>query len=202
MRVNNLSAGVIETAMARSFTNQTGPVYFSLLFQPGQTPDISSANGDFVQFLLNNDPAEAISGSIGLGRTDTNNPFFSRVGTTLSGDSDFSSVLAQNATTYLLVGRFEKVASANYNQMSLWVNPSSLTETAPLTTSIFNSGTPDLDFLTMRTAGLSGDTYFFDELRIGTTFDAVVVPEPSTWILCGLAAAGWLVRRRLRPKVA
>jgi len=193
-------AAATDQMFTRGFATQTGPLYFSLLFRPGLTPDTSTTDGDFVQFLLNDDMDEANAGSIGMGRTDTNNPFFSRIGLSGGGgDTDLSGVLAQDATTYFLVGRFTQsgVNGIEYDTMSLWVNPNSLTETSPLVTSFFDSNSASLSFLTLRTAGLVSDFYLVDEFRLGTSFDAVVVPEPSTWLSCGLLlAGGWIVRRR------
>lgn len=193
-------AAATDQMFTRGFATQTGPLYFSLLFRPGQTPDISGTDGDFVQFLLNDDIDEANAGSIGMGRTDANNPFFSRIGLSgAGGDTDLSGILAQDATTYLLVGRFTQsgLNGSDYDTMSLWVNPNSLTETSPLVTSSFDSNSSSLSFLTLRTAGLVSDAYLVDEFRLGTSFDAVVVPEPSTWLSCGLLlAGGWIARRR------
>lgn len=47
-----------------------------------------------------------------------------------------------------------------------------------------------------RSFGSSSGPVTFDEIRIGTTFDSVVVPEPTSAALCVIGLAGLLRRRR------
>jgi hypothetical protein len=93
-------------------------------------------------------------------------------------------------TTFLMVMKVSKVGgSANYNQLDFFLNPSSRTEpTLPTLSRTADSGQSTLNTFRVRSARLdAGDSYLVDELKIGTTFSDVVVPEPAAG---GIGAVG------------
>lgn len=189
--------------VSRPFTSQSATVYFSFLYNAGTG---SQSNEDFLQFglsdLTTGEPKSSV-GSAGTAAGTVPVQFFVRVPN--GGTSAFSGsglTLAEN-TTYLLVGKASKVAgSSTYNQIDLYVNPTTLTEPATATatsTVAAGTGTASVSNFILRTARTeAADSYFYDNLTIGTTYADVVsaVPEPAAAGLLGAAAVGLLCRRR------
>ncbi|MCS7089857.1 MAG: hypothetical protein RMN51_00895 [Verrucomicrobiota bacterium] len=113
-------------------------------------------------------------------------------------------------STNLIVWRYTYVDGATNDELALWVNPpassfgasESLVPPPTVTTTI---GPDDVGInsvhFTLRTAGSfnGGGDYALDELRIGTTWASVVVPEPRVAALIGLGLlALWYLRRTRR----
>lgn len=193
--------GTTDNVASRSFTSQTGTVYFSFLFRI----ETGAGADDFIQFSLNNDTDIANSGSIGdLSNVSGANTFSARIGALSGGTSVQSTTSAVGATTFLLVGKISKTTEGNYNKMSLFVNPTTLTEPGVVSASqTADAGFTALSYFTVRVSNLeSTDQYRFDELRIGTTWADVVtapIPEPSAWAtLTGMAALSTVLLRRRR----
>lgn len=89
------------------------------------------------------------------------------------------------------------------DQSTLWVNPmdESSTSVTAVDTIGYSAGTINSYALRQgtSTSGTTGSpgTQTVDSLRVGTSFaDIQAVPEPSTFALLGLGAAGLLLRRR------
>ncbi len=140
------------------------------------------------------------------------------IGVSALGTTDFAVRTSNNAgytnggvdvassatTTYLVVGKLSKASSANFDQFSFWLNPSTPTEGTPTGT----SSNPTGDLATLSTLGFgitgldAGESFQFDNLQIGTTWQDVVTPVPfgvdsSLGLgVLGLAAALRLRRRR------
>lgn len=187
---------------SRGFVNQTGTVYFSFLFR---TATSAGPNNDFFQFGLdsgNVNPRVSLGHSSTDTTSNTNTEFFSRAGTD-PNDSAFSGVDTFIDTTYFVVGRATR-GTGNYNNVTLYFNPTTATEPVSGVTSSVDSGVANLNTFVFRIArSEAGDSFLFDELRIGTTYADVVVvapiPEPWSALLlgaAGLSAVVWLRRRR------
>lgn len=187
---------------SRPITAQSDTVYFSFLYRT-TNPTTSE---DFIQFGFSDAATGEPKVSIGTANNISGNAapsrFFARAGQGVANGVQTEATMAlQPDETYLLVGKFYKEGSSNYNRVDLWVNPSSLTESTPTLSAAFSSGTSTatLSNLILRTARLdSGDTYYFDHLTIGTTYGDVV-PEPGTLALASGAIAAALLRRRREP---
>lgn len=87
-------------------------------------------------------------------------------------------------TSFLLL-KLDYGSGGVMNSMQLWVNPDLGNQTllgdADATLSSGQIGGGNNSFDRIRTFGSDGQN--FDEIRIGTTFDAVAIPEPGTYAL-------------------
>ena len=112
-----------------------------------------------------------------------------------------TAVTATSNQTFFLVMKADYISS-NRTDYSLWVDPAlGGSESTPLETiTVANN----LGFNTISLgAGFNGGadttaTGWFDEVRVGTTWESVTIPEPSTWAMLtgGLIALTVLRRRR------
>lgn len=183
----------------REFANQSGTIYFSFLFRTSTSAGLSN---DFAQFGLdsaNVNPHVSV-GHTSTGANDTTNTeFFARSDTSSSNFTGVDTVANQ---TYFLVARVTK--GTTYNQVDLYVNPTTITEPVLASASIMgNSTLTGLDTFVLRMARLEpADRYLIDELRITTSYaEAIGLPEPASLTMFALGAAGlaaWGWRRRGR----
>lgn len=163
------------------------PVYFSFLFRTNNASPLPAQ--DFFQVGLDDGTSANPRASIGANTllpTGTQPfRFFART-TTGAGNSTFDNstdILA--ATTYLLVGHVSGTAT-NFDQVDLFVNPSTLAEPSPSATFTLDSGVASLDHLIIRTASLdNGDAYVIDELRVGYDYVSVIPEQSSAALLLG-----------------
>ena len=193
-----------NSLVARPFTSQTGDLYFSFLFQTTAT-----VGDDFLQFTMNNNAADAdFSAAIIM-----TSLYQARITSDGSNATTANSAVAPVVgMPMLLVGKVTKTGgSTNYNRLDLFVNPNSLSEPVTIDATVNRDMLiTTLSFFTIRTARLDGgDAYLFDALRVGTTWGDVVspinyaaVPEPSSFALAAIGAAGFAWRRRRRQVAA
>jgi len=146
------------------------------LYAAGQNEDVNSASLGFVS-----------------------DQFLSRAGPS-SGQVAFGSFFP--AEEHLLVGKVEfDEVGGNQERVTVWVDPIGV-ETSPISgVSTANyTGLGFVDTVSLRVFELNNVTVTWDDLRIGTTW-AAVIPEPSTLVLLcigvvGLLGYAWRRRRR------
>ncbi len=108
--------------------------------------------------------------------------------------------LIQGQTRLVVAEIFFGGDTAN-STMTMYLDPTSVVQgenTAIHTDAGRNIGVTELNTLWMRKGASAGEANI-DQIRIGESWDAVVIPEPSTYAaLIGLLALVFVARRRLR----
>lgn len=189
----------VANHMSRPFAAQTGTVYVAFLIR-----NVSGVGSDdFYNFQVSDGATGNNSAMLGIGiRNAANNPFFARVGSS-SNSTTNASTNATQGTDFLLVGKFWKDGSINYNRADLFINPVDFTEpgTADASATFGGTGINTLSLFSVRNfQPESGDTVLIDELRIATTFEDALgglpIPEPGVALLGALGSLLLLRRRR------
>ena len=193
LRFSNIANGssAVLRPLGTTFSAASGEaLWLSLLFRTASVSPL--ANQDFFQIGFD-DNASASSPRVSIGvntlaTTSFPQPlqFFVRstAATAVNANTFVDGPAVQAVTTYLLVGRIEP-HTGQYDQVSLWVNPTDpkVPGTASATV-LLPSGASSLSHFFVRTAGLdNGDVYVVDELRIGRDFASVVTPPALEGVL-------------------
>jgi hypothetical protein len=191
----NLVGGSNENPASVGFTEQTGDVYFSFLFQ-------ATGTDTFMWFAVSDDNDFNNSGGAVVGWTGGNNALMGRLRDGANQTTSGTAGAYVNDQTYLAVGRLSKSdPSGNYDTFSVLLNPNSLTEPAAWGQTVTRDiGISSVDTLVFRAGNSADYAYSVDDFRVGTSFDAVVIPEPSTLVLMGLAFLCGLVGLRRFPR--
>ena len=183
---------------SNTFSTQSNAVYFSVLLEwSNQTQD------SFLFFALsdgvNQSTALANSGGFVVNQQGT---FFARIrdDSFANTTNESTGVQAGNNTSapQMAVGRLSKEASTNYNTLSLWINPDSLTEGTPDVTISRDMGISELTtfYFFSGASNESNQTVAMDNITIGSSYDSVVIPEPGTLLLVGIALGSLMLFRR------
>jgi hypothetical protein len=189
-------------------------VYFSFLFN-------HSSGDNFLWFGLS-DRADSDNGSISaLSQNQNVGPGGSQVATPRlrsrvrddaggqnQANADYTASpvfdgwgLMQPGETQLIVGEIFFGGFTQNSTIRVWLNPTSMTQGE--NPNFFDNGgrvmnIGSLDTLWIRKGGTEGEA-FVDHIMLGDSWDAVVIPEPSTYAaLFGLLALGLIAWRRRR----
>jgi hypothetical protein len=196
LQVSFPNADIVDGLFSRTFTPaQSETVYLSFLFREIANPAFGT---DFIQVGFENaNPAQPLASVL-----RRNGTYQVRSGTSSTSGGTVGSTVA-DFETHLFVLKAEKdPAGGNYNKVSLFIDPDSLTEPgSPTEVSTANGGLAAAGLLTARSAfHAAGDTVQLDNIRIGTAWSDVVtpIPEPATTILAAIAGLGLLRRHRKR----
>lgn len=130
-----------------------------------------------------------------------------------SAGSNVASKSAQDGRTYLYVCRFGDIASATGKVAIMWVldeegynlsMADGVLSEADLNANYYlmaqdahtnqSLNTTDSALINLGDSNTLPFAYYFDEIRYGTSLDAVLIPEPATIALLGLG--GLLIKRR------
>jgi len=150
-------------------------VYASMLIR---FDGVQNNNDFFALWFENAGFGSSPNFGIKMNRGDGSGPedFFVRTTT----NSVYSTDIV-NGQTYFIVARIRK-NGINYDQASLWVNPSNLgnaaVPAADVQTAVSSSGLSSFNTIGFRSVNLSGtDSVTIDELRIGTSWAEVTAPN-------------------------
>lgn len=192
---------VADRTVDRSGLTVGQDIYFSYIFQAeGGTGNLNSSAFSSIY----------ARGSAGISTTNGNALITGvsggRAGArTGSTTSTGTSPVLQYDTTYLIAGRLSGWDGTAYRTTSIWLNPDLNSLGTPTATSTNDaSGIGEFFGVVFRINGLesTGTTVYFDDLRIGTTWNAVVIPEPSAIGFLFAAGLAWVIIRRHRRRTA
>lgn len=191
--------GGSEQYASVNFGAQSGEsLYLSFLF--------NRDGGNFFMLGFTEGDLPASGGEVaGAGGRFSSNAVSARIGSNVfaSGTRDeVGEGIAHGSETILYVGKLFKSGESgdNYDRFAFAVNPASLSEPSEWAfTGEFDTGLASVDTLWFRGGGEASTDFAVDVLRVGTSYDAVVIPEPSTYAaLVGLLALAFAAYRRRR----
>lgn len=169
-----------------------GTVYLSFLFQSGF--ENAAGQADVYQTLglwngsAENDVPRQFDAGIASGDFGTTNYAY-RVNNSVVGNLG----LASNATVQLFVVKFDLSSAAASDNVTVWLNP---TLGAGESGGGFTTTGRDMSFDRLVFSDYASNSTNWDEVRWGTTFNAVTVPEPASALLGSLGLLALLRRRR------
>lgn len=180
LRITNPDTTVV---FARGFAPQNGDdIYLSFLFN---TPTADGGgNEDFLSFGFNTITNETSAGVVHrFNASSTDHAFGIRTNTTGIAEAKGSLNTTTNQT-YFIVFHMRKLtpgASQNYNELSLFVNPSSMYESTPTMVVTNNTSWSAVAYLAARIAlSEAGDTYYLDNPCVGSTYNSVAYPTGNS----------------------
>jgi hypothetical protein len=187
--VNTSDGSGLTTTSFRGFNAiSSGEMWISFLAQRNTGASGSTFAG--VSFYNSGGTDNGANGEFGI--ANSAGDVWRIVDPSTGGTSTTTTVSITEATTFLLVAQviWSDVGDETVN---LWVNPAI---GGTLGTANATQSMPMSNIDKVRIAGATAVDYTFDEVRIGTTFASVTVPEPSTALLGGLGLLALLRRRR------
>jgi hypothetical protein len=183
-----------ETVVGRLFETPVSSdvVYVSFLYQTA---------AHIMQTGFGKDTATPGSSSIWATAGNKGKSFWTRAGSSSSTDSGLTTYPIDYSSVYLYVVKLSKTGgSATYNQVELFVNPTSDVESstncAYYLKSVGDTTIASATEYVFRNASyVAGGVTYIDNFALGQTF-ADVVPEPMTMGLLVVGGIATLLRRR------
>lgn len=199
MQVQQTGSGGVTAASRALDAAETDVLYFSFLLKP-----LGLDTNDGASFRFSND-ADKLNAASAEFSTNSGKAYFARLlgdNTTQNTTGLTTAAAAVNTTDFIVVKVYKSVSGAgnNYDRGTVFVNPNndaaeSGTTVTPLVRDIKIAGllTFGIDAVDM---AHSTSYFLFDELRVATTWNEVVTPEPATVTLLGLGLVPAILRRR------
>lgn len=168
-------------------------LYLSFLFQSGQ----QTANTTYQTLHLNQGTNGDAGRAFDIGITDNGaldgNEFGFGVNDNY-GVGTSQELGAANATVNLLVVKFDLSSATNSDGVTVWLNPT-LGGVGDPSGGLSVTGV-NLVWNSLMLSDYDGNSATWDEIRWGTDFNSVTVPEPSAALLGGLGVLAFRRRRR------
>jgi hypothetical protein len=192
-------------------TISSGSAYYSFAFRADAlTGSNNTIGGFFISFNNTGNSSQTTNPSVAPARIQSRiDPLDSSkydLGifnvTATSGSTSWSSGLALGVTHFIVAGYTFNTGSATDDVASLWIDPdpSTFDTSSPPTPTVTGTGgdvaAPGISSILLRQSPAPYLT--MDELRIGTDWKDVTVPEPSAVasLIIGCTLAGYMTRRR------
>ncbi|HEY8961098.1 MAG TPA: PEP-CTERM sorting domain-containing protein, partial [Luteolibacter sp.] len=171
----------------------SGTLYMSFLFQSGQETGITTYQTVHLNQGTNGDANRAFDlGITSNGDLDGNEYGFGVNGN--YGVGTAQELGAANTSTHLFVVKFDLSTAVGGDSVTVWLDPT-LGGAGDPTGGITVSG-QNLVWNTLMLSDYDGNSASWDEIRWGTDFASVTVPEPASAMLGSFGALALLRRRR------
>lgn len=165
-----------------------GVLYMSFLFQSGQETGATT----YQMLSLYNTSTSDANRNFDAGLTTNGG----QTGTSYNFGADnayTSTGVAANTTVHLFVVKFDLSATALSDSVTVWVDPTLGFGDAAGGTTVSGK---DFTWDRLALSDYDGNSANWDEIRFGTDFNAVTIPEPGAALLGGLGMLALLRRRR------
>lgn len=178
---------MLDSTLAVSDTT-AGTLYMSFLFQSGQQTGATTYQ---MLSLYNTNTADA-NRNFDVGITDS--PGQTGLAYNFGADNAYTSTgVATNTTVHLFVVKFDLSATAASDSITVWVDPTLGAGDAAGGTTVSGK---NLTWDRLTFSDYDGNSAAWDEVRFGTDFNSVTIPEPSAALLGSLGVLALFRRRK------
>lgn len=192
----NASFPVLSRDVFASVDKSGQDYYISFIFQ---SESATANNAAFVSWHAKDEADVFNEGNMGVINANT---IRARVDTT---DTNVTDAAVTNADVHFMIVRFSGWDDTAYRNTTVWFNPGpgdqNTTDPTIVATAIkLDGGATGFGGISVRATSFNSErAMYFDDVRVGTSWDSVTpVPEPQTAVLVLAAAVGLLALLRRR----